>query len=95
MRSQQEDLWLTCPECHSIMVPLRSFEIQSSEEPTIEFDLLQFLLFGWWSILYNFIFGAARMQGRKTQLAKDKAQVLPQFPNSQICPRCLHLMRRP
>jgi len=91
----QEDVWVSCPDCHTIMVPLRSFEIQASEGPTIDFDPLQFLLFGWWSLIYNFVFGAARMAGRTARLAKDKAEVLPQFPNSQICPRCLHLTRYP
>lgn len=95
MRSQQEDVWISCPECHNIMVPLRSFEIQSSEGPTVDFDPVQFLLFGWWSIIANFCFGAARMKGRQTQLAKEKAEVLPSFPNSQICPRCFHVTRRP
>jgi len=91
----QEDIWVSCPDCHTIMVPLRSFEIQDSELPTLDADPLQLMLFGWWSIVYNFIFGAAKMAGRKARLAKDKAEVLPQFPNSQICPRCMHLKRYP
>ncbi len=77
------------------MVPLRDFEIQSSEEPTLHSDPVQFLLFGWWSFIANFLFGAAQMKERKTRLAKQKFEVLPGFPNSQICPRCLHVMRRP
>ncbi len=64
------------------MVPLHSFEIQSSKEPTVDFDLLQFLLLGWWSIVFNFCFGAARMRGRQTQLAK-KGQFLPMFSSSR------------
>jgi hypothetical protein len=85
------DIWLTCSQCHHIMLPLASYEIQASAEPGVEVDFWQMLLFGWWSIVFNYFFGKAKIEGEKQKLAQQKSEVLPQFPNSQICPKCFHV----
>lgn len=87
--------WVECPQCHSVMVSLSEYEIRSSSEfPAIEGDLLGFLIWGWWIFVYNFVLGLIGFGGRKAQLAKRKKEVLPQFPQSLVCPRCLYVLRR-
>jgi hypothetical protein len=88
------DVWLNCPECHNIMVPLKGYEIRDSAAPGLGADLWQFLLFGWIIFVYNYVFGTAKFEGEKARLALEKKEVLPHYPNSQICPKCFHVTRR-
>ncbi|RYG68979.1 hypothetical protein EON80_10625 [bacterium] len=57
-------------------------------------ELWQFLLFGWAVFFYNYLFGSARHAADKVDLAKKKGEILPQFPNSQICPKCFHVTKK-
>lgn len=88
------DVWLTCPECSNVMVPLKTYDIQESASPGLDAEPWQVMAFGWMSVVYNFLFGHAKMQGEKARLAQEKEDVLPVYPNSQICPKCFYLARR-
>ena len=89
------DEWKPCPQCPGVLLPLRDYEIQkSSESPGVGADVGEFLLFGWWAFILNFVDDAWSFGGRKKRLAALKAEVLPQFPRSLVCPRCLHVVKR-
>lgn len=88
--------WVECPQCHSVMFPLREYELPSSSEfPAVEAELWEFLLWGWAVYAINFIVGLLGYGGRKAKLAQQKQEVLPRFPHSLVCPRCLFVVRRP
>jgi hypothetical protein len=92
----REDEWVACPECRSWMLPLSKYEIQkSSASPTVGAEPWEFFLWGWWAFVYNFIYDLATYEGRKRKLAQQKQEILPKFPNSLVCPRCLHVVKRP
>ncbi len=92
--SPRDDVWITCAQCATPMLPLADYEIhKSSESPGVGADLWQFLLFGWWAFVINFVSDLFTFEGRKKKLAALKAEVLPQFPRAQVCPRCLELKR--
>ena len=88
--------WVECPQCRSVMTPLREYEIQSSSEfPAVEAEAWEFFLWGWMAFVYNFLIGLVTYGGRKARLAKQKRDVLPRFAHSLVCPRCLYVQRRP
>ncbi len=87
---------IPCPECHAWMLPLKSYEIPGSTESAgIGAEPLEFLLWGWWAFVYNYVYDHFTFENRKKKLLELKRQTLPQFPNSLVCPRCLHLNKRP
>ena len=89
------DEWIECPKCRNVMVSLRDFAItDAGEGPSAHADLPEFLLFGWWAYLINYLAEAFSFGGRKSKLATIKAQVLPRAPNSLVCPHCLHVIER-
>lgn len=91
----QDDV-VPCPECHAFMLPLQGYEISKSvEAPVVSAELWEFLLWGWWAFASNYLWGALTLKGRLSKLAQQKAEVLPQFPRSLVCPKCLHIIRRP
>lgn len=78
------------------MLPLRDYEIhKSSESPGVGADLPEFIIFGWWAFVINYVYDLFTYKSRLSELAALKAEVLPQFPNSQICPRYLQVKRHP
>ncbi len=78
------------------MLPLKEHEIQKcSESPSVGAEWWEFLIWGWAAFVYNFIFDSFTYEGRKQKLAQQKAGVLPQFPRSLVCPKCLHVLKRP
>jgi len=88
--------WLNCSQCHTYMLPLKDYEIsRASEAPSAEAEWWEFLLFGWWVFAFNYVYGFFTFEGRKRKLAQQQAEILPEFPNSMICPRCLHVVKRP
>ncbi len=94
--SPREEIWRTCPKCATPLLPLRDFEIhKSSESPGVGADLWQFLLFGWWAFVLNFVDDLFTLGARQKKLAALKSEILPQFPNTQVCPRCLEIKRLP
>jgi hypothetical protein len=86
---------VTCSECHAFMLPLRDYEVQKSESPAVEAELWEFLLWGWWAFVVNYFHGATTYKSRQSKLAQAKQAVLPRFPRSLVCPRCLHIVQRP
>lgn len=92
----REDIWRTCAQCATPLVPLRDFEIhQSSESPVVGAEGWQILLFGWWALVVNYVSDFFTQGQRVSRLAKLKNEVLPQFPDSQVCPRCLKILCLP
>jgi hypothetical protein len=77
------------------MLPLKDYDLQkSSESPTMGAELWEFLLWGWVAFVANYISDLFLYEERKRKLAKQKQDVLPEFPNSLVCTRCLHLTKR-
>ncbi|HEX8464305.1 MAG TPA: hypothetical protein VF627_06785 [Abditibacterium sp.] len=91
----REEEWITCSNCATPMLPLRDYDIHKSESPGVGMELWEFLLFGFWALLFNYVYDFFTLKGRVAKLGELKAQVLPQFPNSQVCPRCLEIKKRP
>ncbi len=92
----RDDIWHTCHKCATPLLPLRDFEIhKSSESPGVGADLPEFILFGWWAFVINYVDDLFSFGSRQKRLAALKSEVLPQFPRSQVCPRCLELKRLP
>ena len=95
-RYDRRDEDVACSECHSWMLPLDKYEIQkASESPTVGAELWEFLLWGWPVFVANYISDLFTYEGRKKKLAQQKLEILPAFPNSMVCPRCLHVTKRP
>lgn len=89
------DEWVECPHCRSVMLPLRDYEITSlSEFPVVECELWEWFVWGWMALAFHFLLGLATYSGRKTRLAQQKYSLLPRFPRSLICPRCLAVQSR-
>ncbi len=93
------DEWIECNQCRYPMLPLRSFEIQKiAEFPAVEADGVTFLIWGWTifvaQIISRFLAGLITFGARKKKLAQAKAEILPRFPNSLICPQCLATVKR-
>ena len=88
--------WRTCPQCATGMLPLHSYEIQkASESPTVGADMWEFIMWGWWAFVYNYVNDLVTYGSRKRKLAETKAATLPHFPRSLVCPRCLYILKRP
>jgi hypothetical protein len=86
---------VACPQCRSWMLPLSQFELsKASESPSADAELWEFLLWGWMAFVYNYVSDLITYESRKNKLAAQKKEVLGQFPNSLICPRCLHVVRK-
>lgn len=78
------------------MLPLDEYEIcKDSEGAALETDAVSFYLWGFWSYLINYISDVFLLKSRQEKLARQKQDILPQFPNSLICTRCLHVKKRP
>src|SRR5690349_6357610 len=96
LRNKRRDEMVACPNCQGWMLPLDEYEIcKSSEGASLETDAVSFYLFGLWSFIINFISDSFLLKGRQEKLAKQKREILPQFPNSLVCTRCLHIKKRP
>lgn len=89
------DEWIECPKCRNVTVPLKDFEIsEASEGPTASADAVDFWLFGLWAFAINYFAEAFSFGGRRAKLRQLKRDVLPQFPHSLVCPRCLNVIER-
>ena len=78
------------------MLPLKEYEIsKASESPTADTELWEFLLWGWVAFVGNYVNDLFTYESRKRKLAQQKQEVLPDFPNSLVCARCLHVSKRP
>ena len=100
----RDDDWVSCENCRTWMVPLAKHEVESVSYSLPGRDDVLHDSFWWWGwihfvalavfglfvVLYEEIVTAFR----RRKLAKLKAEILPQFPNSQVCPRCLKVQRR-
>lgn len=94
-RYDRQDEMIACPECKTWMLPLADYEIQkASESPTVGAEGYEIFLWGLWAYVYNFIYDSFLYEGRKKKLAQQKKEVLPRFPHSWVCPRCLHILKR-
>lgn len=95
MRKYDGNTAIKCPACPGYMVSLRDFDITTSNEgPTFEADFTEYVIWGWWAYIYNFLFGSLDFKLRKNRVADLKQKVLPEFPASLICSQCLHVTRR-
>ena len=89
------DEWIECPKCRNVTVALANYEISDAAEgATLNAEPLEFLLFGWVAFLANYVTELFSLGGRKSKLARLKAQILPRFPRALVCPRCLHVIER-
>ena len=87
---------VSCPNCQGWMLPLDEYEIcKNSEVPEMNADAVEFGILGWWAYPFNYIYDLFTLKGRQEKLAKQKQEILPQFPNSLVCTRCLQIKKRP
>jgi hypothetical protein len=80
------------------MLPLNNYEIQkASESPTVGADMWEFIMWGWWAFVYNYVNDLVTYGSRKRKLAETKAATLPTVPTQpgMVCPRCLYILKRP
>lgn len=95
LRKYDGDEWVTCRNCGYPMLPLKSYEIQSSSEtPGVGADDSEVMLFGWWAYVYNYLYDLFTLKEREQKLARRKAEVLPRSPNALVCPACLEVRER-
>jgi hypothetical protein len=88
-----------CPQCHYPMLNLSGFEGVSSRDAQgfNNRDLHDYSFWGWWAIAYGIFAGMWSGLGtlrRRRQVKKLRAEILPQFPKSLICPHCLQVLRK-
>ena len=93
-RYDRDDEWVKCPQCSGWMLPLSDYEVQKSSESPAGADIGNFLMHGLWIYLANFVDDLFRYEGRKRRLAQLKRDVLPMYPQSLVCVKCLHVTRR-
>ena len=87
--------YINCPECGTFMLPLKDYDMdKASEAPAVGADLFEFLVWGWMAFIYNYVYDLLTLEGRKKKLAEQKRDILPSAPNSLVCPRCLHVLKR-
>ena len=82
------------------MLELKDFDGTSSRDaPGFEQrDPHDYFWFGLWAIAHDIAIDAWRWLGsasRKKRVKRLKEEMLPQFPNTIICPRCLITIERP
>jgi len=95
MRYDFDDGMEQCPECAAYLVPLKDYQISSADEsPTVGAEWWEFYLWGWMAFVVNYVWDLMTYKGREQKLAELKKTTLPQFPNSLICPSCLHVKKR-
>ena len=82
------------------MLELKDFDGTSSHDaPGFESrDPHDYFWLGLWAIALDFVADIWRWLGsswRKKKVRKLQEEMLPQFPNTIICPRCLLTVERP
>jgi hypothetical protein len=88
-----------CPHCHYPMLKLSRFEGVSSRDAQgfNGKDSHDFSFWGWWAIahdLFTRMWSGVGTWLRRRQVNKLRAEVLPQFPKSLICPHCMQVFRK-
>ena len=98
------DDWIACEACRGWMVPLAKCEIESANYAMPDWDdIVDNSLWGWgwihflalaaWGLLVT-LYEEFVTAMRRRKLAKIQAEILPKFPNSQICPKCLKVKQK-
>ncbi|HEX8552758.1 MAG TPA: hypothetical protein VF681_14510 [Abditibacteriaceae bacterium] len=88
-----------CRECRYPMMELKKFDGDSSYGVS-DFnnkDATDYWLWGLWAIAHDLwldLWKGGRLVARKKKVEKMRAEILPQFPHTMICPQCLHVERR-
>ncbi len=91
----RNDDYISCSECGTYLVSLKDYTLdKTSDSPVVEASFFEFLIWGWMAFVYSYIYDLLTLEGRKKKLAQQKEQILPTAPNSLICPRCLHVVKR-
>lgn len=86
-----------CPECRYTTVMLNDFDGTWSGD-AVEGearDPLSYFRWGMWLVLWDLLCAGFKMSGRenrKTKVERLRKEVLPDFPDSLICPSCLHVI---
>lgn len=105
MRAQSTDphIWkydnrdelVACPECHTYMVPLKDYDMSSpGESPAVGAEPWEFIIWGWMAFVYNYIYDLFTHKGRLEKLTRHKKEILPEYPNSLVCPGCLSVTKK-
>ncbi len=94
------DHWTHCPECHYPMLELNGFEgVSSNDAAGLSGKGAQdYWLWGLWAIAHDIleqVWNVLRSAWRKHKVKKLRAELLPQFPNTLICPQCLYTIKKP
>jgi len=77
------------------MLPLKDYNVESSERPSLgDVEPWEFILWGWMAFVYNYLYDSITYKSRQKKVEALHTDILPNFPNSLICPRCLHVIKR-
>jgi len=77
------------------MVPLKDYDMNSAgESPAMSAEPWEFILWGWMVFFYNYVYDLFTYKSRMAKLQQQKQAVLPHYPNSLICPACLHVIKK-
>lgn len=89
------DDWVVCPRCRYPMTRLDGYEISpSSEFPPIDWDPMEFIIFGWTIFVVKWVIAMVGYEGKKAKLANLKRTILPNLPGTLVCAKCLAVQRR-
>ena len=93
------DEWVPCPECRGgAMLDLQTYDGGSSLDTVgVGKDPIDYWLFDWLAVLHDIYTGISesiRVAWKRRKVARLQKTILPRFPNSLICPRCLYVLRR-
>jgi len=90
--------WIECKACHYPMRRLADFEFDDlSESPAVDARGDDVFWFGWGQSIMMAIARYVKDElvyaGRKLRIERAKTAILPQFPNSLVCPWCQRVER--
>lgn len=88
-----------CPNCSYPTVRLAGFDGTWSGDAVRgeERNPVSYFRWGWPLLVYDLLRGLFKVAGkssRKAKIERLQQEVLPDFPDSCICPDCLHVIHR-
>ena len=81
------------------MLELQKFEGVSSRDAA-GFggkEARDYWFWGWWAVVHDLlseVWHSIGLAWRKRKVRRLRAELLPQYPNTLICPQCFHIIKR-
>ena len=91
--------FVRCSHCSYVMRPLNGFEnLTRKEVPSVEMgDLIDYWFWEWLMAIVDVVRNLLRFGSyfyRKWKVKRLSKTLIPQYPNSLICPECLFVIKR-